>query len=136
MEVEYWHRAYYDGSLRQGKSGIGVVIKDHNKKVLFTYYEKIELEDDLKNNSTYVEYAAMRCCLQKALDLGYKKIKLKGDSSSVRRVVNNKIPHRNKFNLIVDEINFLLTQFNRVKISNIPRRLNSDAHRLASIATA
>jgi ribonuclease HI len=122
---------YIDGASKgnPGHSGVGIVI----------YRDGLRI----KNISSYIgtatnnvaEYTALIYALEEALLLKAKSLKINTDSQLLARQLNKiyKVKHAGIINLYNRAVH-LLTGFEKVLISHIPREENSLADKLATQA--
>jgi len=122
---------YIDGASKgnPGKSGIGVVIHQNNRLV--------------KNIASYIgvatnnvaEYTALIYALEEALLLKASSLKINTDSQLLARQLNKIYKVRNEGIIsLYNRAVHLLTGFDNVLISHIPREENTVADKLATQA--
>lgn len=113
---------YTDGGSRgnPGPSAAGYVIVDHNQQVI----AEGGLYLGFMNNNL-AEYHGVRLGLEKALELGYKKVDFKVDSMLVVNQMKGyyKIKNRELWP-IHEQIRRMMKQFDRVTFTHVNRRFN------------
>ena len=122
----------FDGAAipNPGKMGIGVVLIENNNIIT-------KISKKLSNNGTnnIAEYTALLTGISKALELGWKKVMIEGDSKLVINQVKgawkiNKEHLKSLYAQVIKE----LSEFDSYTINWIPREKNSVADKLASKA--
>lgn len=125
--------AWIDGAARgnPGESGIGVLIKKKDGKVLKE--ESEYLGDSYTNNQA--EYSALLKSLRVCGELGIDKIEVYSDSSLVVNQMEGKFRVRSS-NLkpLYEKAKSLASNFDSVSYNHVPRKENSEADRLANEA--
>lgn len=121
-----------DGASRgnPGPAAIGVVITDRQGRVL------LELGEALPRTTNNVaEYTAVIRALERARELGARRVQCLMDSQLVVRQLNGsyKVKHADMLPLYRRVLE-LVQQFEDVTFTHVPRELNAEADRLANVA--
>ena len=113
-----------------GPGAIGATLKDSSGKLIASISKAIGV-----TTNNVAEYQALIAALTKAHELGASEIQVLSDSElMVRQLCGRyKIKSPGLAPLFL-EVNRLLCLFKTVKISHIPRELNSEADHLANLA--
>ena len=122
---------HFDGSKCKEGVGAGCILTDpKGDKNLIA----CRLEFECTNNTA--EYEALIHGLNKAIELGVRKIHIFGDSEIIVKQVKNYI-HCVSAHLLNyrDKVRELLKSFDEFVINSIPRNQNSDANLLANVAS-
>ena len=123
---------YTDGSTTSGMGGVGVIIFSPKKDVL--KYE-VQLQFLVMNNEA--EYEAELTGLRVAKALGVRNLKLNFDSKLVIGQMNNEYEAKeDKMNRYLALTNQLISNFDDVKITQVPREENSKANEVARLASS
>lgn len=125
-------KIYVDGSSQgnPGPAGIGVVIYDHRKHLIYSSGEFI---GQATNNEA--EYRALIYALIEALILRAEALFVYLDSELVANQVSGRYKVKNpRLFPLHQEVCYLMKGFNRVTVSYIERTKNRDADRLAQRA--
>jgi ribonuclease HI len=122
-----------DGASRgnPGPASIGVVISDTNGRVL------LELGEALPERTTnnVAEYTAVIRALERAEQMGARKVRCLMDSQLVVRQLNGeyKVKHADMIPLYRKVLD-LIQRFDDVTFAHVPREMNAEADRLANQA--
>lgn len=127
---DFW-TLHFNGYKTKEGVGVGCVLIDPEKnKTLIA----CRLEFDCTNN--IIEYEALIQGLRKAIDLGFKDLKVYGDSEIIVKQVRNLIHCvSNRLTKYQQEVWDLLPFFLSFNISFVPHYLNVEADLLANIAS-
>jgi ribonuclease HI len=124
-------RAYIDGASRgnPGESGIGILYKDENGKILLTVSAYI---GNATNN--IAEYTALLTCLKKASQFNCRKLIINSDSELLARQMNGlyKIKNTGIKNIYQKVLQVLSNSNFQVEINHVARELNQAADLLAN----
>ena len=123
---------YTDGCCRgnPGPAGIGVVIKDAQKKILKELSEYI---GEATNN--IAEYSALVYGLQEAAMLGAEAVILNMDSELVARQLKGEFRVRDpKIKMLFDQAIHLINGLKKFEVVHIGREKNKEADKLANKA--
>ncbi|MDD5190623.1 MAG: ribonuclease HI family protein [Dehalococcoidales bacterium] len=113
-----------------GPGAIGATLKDVNGKAVASIAQAIGV-----TTNNVAEYKALIAALEKAHQLGAVDVEIRSDSELMVRQVTGR--YKVKSPLIAPlymQVNKLLSKFNAVKITHIPRELNAEADELANLA--
>ena len=122
----------FDGGSRgnPGPAGIGVVLRAKNGTPLVTLGRYIG-----RATNNVAEYRALITGLEKAKELGAKRLLIRGDSELIVRQMNGEYRVKNPdLKDLYDEAQFLLHQFDEARIEHNYRDKNTLADRLANLA--
>jgi probable phosphoglycerate mutase len=122
----------FDGGSRgnPGPAGIGVVIRAEDRTAIFTLGRCIG-----RATNNVAEYRALITGLEKAKELGAKKILIRGDSELIIRQMLGQYRVKNAdLKELYDEAQFLYHQFDEARIEHNYRDKNELADRLANMA--
>jgi ribonuclease HI len=122
----------FDGGSRgnPGPAGIGVVLRAEDGTPLVTLGRFIG-----RATNNVAEYKALIAGLEKALELGAKKIQVRGDSELIVRQMRGEYRVKNAdLRQLYDEAQHLYHQFNEAKIEHNYRDKNTLADKLANLA--
>ena len=121
---------YTDGASRgnPGEAGIGVVV------VTAAGEPVAEIADYLgRATNNVAEYTALQVGLEKARELGARRIEIRSDSELMVRQVNGQYRVNNEGLLpLFREVAALLRRFEQVTVRHIPRERNRRADALAN----
>lgn len=123
---------FIDGAARgnPGPAGLGVVIKDTEKKTIKEFYKYI---GNATNN--VAEYNALVYGLQEALMLGAEEVILNLDSELVAQQLKGEFRVKDaKIKSLFDQAIHLLNGFKKFDIIHISRDKNKEADKLANKA--
>ena len=123
---------YTDGGARgnPGPAGIGVVIYDEKKVLLATHKRYI---GEATNNQA--EYQAVIFALEKALELGAKRVDFKLDSELVVKQLRGEYKVKNEqLAILVQDVLQLSNKFLQINYSHVPREQNELADQLVNEA--
>lgn len=122
----------FDGGSRgnPGPAGIGVVLSAQDGTPLVTLGRFIG-----RATNNVAEYRALITGLEKARELGAKKILIRGDSELIVKQMRGEYRVKNPdLRDLYDEAQFLLHQFDNAKIEHNYREKNALADKLANLA--
>jgi ribonuclease HI len=121
-----------DGASRgnPGPAAIGVVIQDSQGRVLLELGEALE-----RTTNNVAEYTAVIRALERARELGARRVQCLMDSQLVVRQLNGsyKVKHPDMLPLYRRVLE-LIQAFDDVTFSHVPREMNAEADRLANAA--
>ena len=123
------YKINYDGAIfaQQARAGIGIVIRNEDGAVMASMAQQIPLPTTVAQ----VEALAARRALDFALDLGFTKAILEGDSEVICKELNNSNPSLALHGNILQDIKLLSNTFPFIGFSHVHRQGNSVAHALA-----
>ncbi len=123
---------YSDGVSRgnPGLAAIGATIKDERGRLLASVSRRIG-----RATNNQAEYRAVISGLEKAIELGAKRVELKLDSQLVVRQANGRYRIKNiALKPLYQRVKQLLDSLESFTIIHIPREQNTEADRLANRA--
>lgn len=123
---------FTDGAARgnPGPAGAGGLIKNLNEEILATTCEYLG-----EKTNNMAEYLAMLLTVKKAYQWKPSKLEIFADSELMVRQLNGVYKVKNPaLKLLYQRVNMILRDFPSVKISYVPRELNSEADKLANEA--
>lgn len=123
---------FSDGAARgnPGPAGAGVYITSDDGEVIA---EVSEYLGEMTNNQA--EYRALKCGLEKARELGAKKVIIRADSELMVRQLNGEYKVKNMgLKQIFREVSALLSYFESWEAAHVRREFNEEADRLANEA--
>jgi ribonuclease HI len=126
------YKIFIDGasSGNPGPSGVGVVIKDREGKVLDSFSFFIG-----KATNNIAEYLSLIFALHEAQLLGLKKIEIYSDSQLLIRQMRGEYKTRDEILKVLHKIiKYLTAKFEKISYNYIERKDNREADRLASRA--
>jgi ribonuclease HI len=122
----------FDGGSRgnPGPAGIGVVVRAQDGTPLVTLGRFIG-----RATNNVAEYRALITAMQKALELGAKRIQIRGDSELIIKQMRGeyRVKHPD-MRVLYDEAQELIAQFDHAKIDHNLRHKNELADKLANLA--
>ncbi len=121
-----------DGASRHnpGPAAIGATIKDERGSLLASISRHIG-----RATNNQAEYQALIAALEKAIDLGARRIDIRLDSELVVKQVKGRYRVKNAaLRPLYLKVGELLSQLEGFTISSIPREQNAEADRLANKA--
>jgi ribonuclease HI len=87
-------------------------------------------------SNNMVEYEALLCSLQIAIETGIKRLDVRGDSQFViDQVMKNAIYHDEKMEAYCNVMRVLEDKFYDIELNHIPRKYNEEANELMKIAS-
>jgi ribonuclease HI len=132
MTMEETFTLEFDGGSRgnPGPAGIGVVVRAQDGTPLVTLGRFIG-----RATNNVAEYRALITAMQKALELGAKKIQIRGDSELIIKQMKGeyRVKHPD-MKVLYDEAQDLIAQFDDAKIDHNLRHKNELADKLANLA--
>ena len=130
IDQEYW-MMYFDGSLIKKGTGTGLVFVSP-LEVRMRYMVRIHFP--ASNN--VAEYEALINGLRIAIELGIRRLNIRGDSQLViDQVMKESSCHDAKMAAYCREVRQLEDKFDGIELNHIPRWLNEAADALAKMAS-
>jgi ribonuclease HI len=87
-------------------------------------------------SNNMVEYEALLCSLQIAIEKGIKRLDVRGDSQLViDQIMKNASHHDNKIEAYCNAVRALEDKFHAIELNHVPRRYNEEADEVAKIAS-
>ena len=123
---------YTDGAARgnPGPAAIGVVLKDEKDNVITTISRRLS-----PTTNNQAEYRAVIAGLEKAIELGAKKVAVKSDSRLIVEQINGQFKIKNTaLRPLYQEVVRLIGSLQGFSVSYIPRNQNTAADALANKA--
>ena len=122
---------YFDGSVMKIGTGAGLLfispLGDHMRYV-------IRLHFPASNNMS--EYEALLSGLRIAIELGVKRLDVRGDSQLViDQVMKESNCHDPKMEAYCNAVRCLEDKFDGLELNHVPHKYNEDANTLAKIAS-
>ena len=122
---------YFDGSVMKTGAGAGLLfispLGDHMRYV-------IRLHFPVSNNMA--EYEALLSGLRIAIELGVKRLDVRGDSQLIiDQVMKESSYHDPKMEAYCNAVRHLEDKFDGLELNHVPRKYNEDADELAKIAS-
>jgi ribonuclease HI len=130
IQAECW-TLYFDGSVMKTGAGAGLLfvspLGEHMRYA-------VRLHFPASNNMA--EYEALLCGLKIAIELGVKRLDVRGDSQLViDQVMKNASCHDDKMEPYCKAVCALKDKFYGIELNHVPRWYNEEADELAKIAS-
>jgi ribonuclease HI len=130
IQAECW-TLYFDGSVMKTGAGAGLLfvspLGEHMRYA-------VRLHFPASNNTA--EYEALLCILKIAIEIGIKRLDVRGDSQLViDQVTKNASCHDDKMEAYCKAVRALEDKFYGIELNHVPRRYNEEADELAKIAS-
>ena len=127
-----WCKANSDGAIFQelGAAGIGVVIRDHEGKVIGAILERIALLPSVED----VEALACRRAILFAREFSLQIVVFEGDSETIINSLNSDEEWMASFGHLIEDSWHLVTSFQVITFSHVKCKGNSVADKLAKLA--
>jgi ribonuclease HI len=130
IQVECW-TLYFNGSVMKTGAGAGLLfvspLGEHMRYA-------VRLHFPVSNN--IAEYEALLCGLKIAIEIGVKRLDVRGDSQLViDQVMKNASCHDDKMEAYCKPVRALEDKFYSIELNHVPRRYNEEADELAKIAS-
>jgi ribonuclease HI len=130
IQAECWTQ-YFDGSVMKTGAGAGLLfvspLGEHMRYA-------VRLHFPASNNMA--EYEALLCSLKIAIEIGVKRLDVRGDSQLViDQVMKNASCHDDKMEAYCKAVRALEDKFYGIELNHVPRRYNEEADELAKIAS-
>jgi ribonuclease HI len=130
VQAECW-TLFFDGSVMKTGAGAGLLfvspLGEHMRYA-------VRLHFPASNNMA--EYEALLCGLKIAIELGVKRLDVRGDSQLiVDQVMKNASCHDDKMEAYCKAVRALEDKFYGIELNHVPRRYNEEADELAKIAS-
>ncbi|KAL7002593.1 tetrahydrofolate synthase [Sarracenia purpurea var. burkii] len=126
-----WHKANFDEAwCKDGKAGIGVVIRDEYGLVLASYVEQRACLANAENTE------ALGACraLEVVHSLGLKKVQLEGDALNIIKAINSLELDMSYIGEIIESTKALAKKVITFSCTHTKRQENAVAHALSRIA--
>jgi ribonuclease HI len=130
IQAECW-TLYLDGSVMKIGAGAGLLfISPLGEHMRYA----VRLHFPMSNNMA--EYEALLCGLRIAIEIGIKRLDVRGDLQLViDQVMKNASCHDDKMEAYCNAVRALEDKFYGIELSHVPRRYNEEADELAKIAS-
>jgi ribonuclease HI len=130
IQAECW-TLYFDGSVMKTGAGAGLLfvspLREHMQYA-------VRLHFPASNNMS--EYDALLCSLKIAIEIGIKRLDVRGDSQLViDQVMKNASCHDDKMDAYCKAVWALEDKFYGIELKHVPLRYNKEADELAKIAS-
>jgi ribonuclease HI len=130
IQAECW-TLYFDGSVMKTGAGAGLLfVSPLGAHIRYA----VRLHFPALNNMA--EYEALLCGLKIAIEIGIKRLDVRGDSQLViDQVMKNASCHDDKMEAYCKAVRALEDRFYDIELNHVPRRYNEEADELAKIAS-
>jgi ribonuclease HI len=130
IQAECW-TLYFDGSVMKTGAGAGLLfvlpLGEHMRYAVRLHF--------LASNNM-AEYEALLCGLKIAIEIGIKRLDVRGDSQLViDQVMKNASSHDDKMEAYCKAVRALEDKFYGIELNHVPRRYNEEADELAKIVS-
>jgi ribonuclease HI len=130
IQAECW-TLYFDGSVMKMGAGAGLLFVSPLGEHM---WYAVRLHFPASNNMA--EYEALLCGLKIAIEIGVKRLDVRGDSQLViDQVMKNASCHDDKMEAYCKAVRALEDKFYGIELNHVPRRYNEEADELAKIAS-
>jgi ribonuclease HI len=122
---------YFDGSVMKTGAGVGLLfVSPLGERMRYA----VRLHFPASNNMA--EYEALLCGLKIAIEIGIKRLDVRGDLQLViDQVMKNVSCHDDKMEADCKAVGTLEDKFYGIELNHVPRRYNEEADELAKIAS-
>jgi ribonuclease HI len=130
IQAECW-TLYFDSSVMNTGAGAGLLfvspLGEHMRYAVRLHFPA---------SNTMAEFEALLCGLKIAIEIGVKRLDVRGDSQLViDQVMKNASCHDNKMEAYCKAVRALKDKFYDIELNHVPRRYNEEADELAKIAS-
>jgi ribonuclease HI len=130
IQAECW-TLYFDGSVMKTGAGAGLLfvspLREHMRYAVHLHFPK---------SNNMAEYEALLCGLKIAIEMGIKRLDVRGGSQLViDQVMKNASCHDDKMEAYCKAVRGLEDNFYGIELNHVPRRYNEEADELAKIAS-
>jgi ribonuclease HI len=130
IQVECW-TLYFDGSVMKTGAGAGLLfvspLGEHMRYAVCLHFPA---------SNNMAEYEALLCGLKIAIEIGVKRLDVRGDSQLViDQVMKNASCHDDKMEAYCKAVWALEDKFYGIELNHVPCRYNEEADELAKIAS-
>ena len=130
VDQEYW-MMYFDGSLMKKGADVGLVFVSP-LGVHMRYMVRLHFP----SSNNVAEYEALVNSLRITIELGIRRLDVRGDSKLVIDQVKESSCHDTKMAAYCQEVRRLEDKFDGLELNHIPRRLNEAADALVKAASS
>jgi ribonuclease HI len=130
IQVECW-TLYFDGSVMKTGADAGLLfISPLGEHMRYA----VRLHFPASNNMA--EYEALLCGLRIAIEMGIKRLDIRGDSQlMIDQVMKNASCHDDEMEAYCNAVRALENKFYGIELNHVPRRYNEEADELAKIVS-
>jgi ribonuclease HI len=130
IQAECW-TLYFDGSVMKTGAGAGLLfVSPLGEQMRYV----VLLHFPASNNMA--KYVALLCSLKIAIEIGVKRLDVRGDSQLViDQVMKNASCHDDKMEAYCKAVRALEDKFYGIELNHVPRRYNEEVDELAKIAS-
>jgi ribonuclease HI len=130
IQAECW-TLYFDASVMKTGAGAGLLfIAPLGEHMRYT----VRLHFPPSNNMA--EYEALLCGIQITIEIGIKRLDIRGDSQLIiDQVMKNVSCHDEKMEAYCNAVHALEVKIYGIELNHIPRKYNEEADELANIAS-
>jgi ribonuclease HI len=130
IQAECW-TLYFDGSVMKTGAGTGLLfvspLGEHMRYAVHLHFPA---------SNNMAEYEALLCGLKIAIEIGVKRLDVRGDSQLViDQVMKNASCHNDKMEAYCKAVRALEDKFYDIELNHVPRRYNEEADELAKIVS-
>jgi ribonuclease HI len=130
IQDECW-TLYFDGSVMKTGAGAGLLfvspLGEHMRYAVRLHFPV---------SKNMAEYEALLCSLKIAIEMGIKRLDMRGHSQLViDQVMKNASCHDDKMEVYCKAVRALEDKFYGIELNHVPRRYNEEADELAKIAS-
>jgi ribonuclease HI len=126
VQVECW-TLYFDGSVMKAGAGVGLLFISPLGE-----YMRYAVRLHFLASNNMEEYEALFCGLKIAIEMGIKRLDVRGDSQLViDQVMKNVSCQNDKMEAYCNAIWALEDKFYGIELNHVPRRYNEEADELA-----
>jgi ribonuclease HI len=130
IQAECW-TLYFDGSVMKTGAGAGLLfvspLGEHMRYAVLLHFPA---------SNNMAEYEALLCDLKVAIEIGVKRLDVRGDSQLViDQVMKNASCHDDKMEAYYKVVRALEDRFYGIELNHMPRRYNEEADELAKITS-
>jgi ribonuclease HI len=130
IQAECWI-LYFDGSVMKTGAGAGLLFVSPLGEHM---WYAVRLHFPASNNMA--EYEALLCGLKIAIEIGVKRLDVRGDSRlMIDQVMKNASCQDDKMEAYCKAVRALKDKFYGIELNHVPRRYNEEADELAKIAS-
>jgi ribonuclease HI len=130
IQAECW-TLYFDGSVMKTGAGASLLfvspLGEHMRYAVCLHFP---------TSNKMAEYEALLCGLEITIEIGIKRLNVRGDSQLViDQVMKNASCHDDKMEAYCKAVRALEDKFYGIELNHVPRRYNEEADELAKIAS-
>jgi ribonuclease HI len=130
IQAECW-TLYFDGSVMKTGAGAGLLFVSP-----LTEHMRYAVRLHFPASNNMAEYEALLCGLKISIEIGIKRLDVRGDSQLViDQVMKNASCHDDKMEAYYKAVRALEDKFYGIELNHVPRRYNEEADELAKIAS-